>query len=98
MINQGHEPGTPCYDAGCAGFDLSAIPTPDIVVSAIEEADVVAVVRHAAGHGLPVSVRATGHGTGPAADRGVLIDTPALSTVTVDPQRRTAVVGAGVRW
>jgi FAD/FMN-containing dehydrogenase len=86
-----HRPGTP-------GFDLSAIPTPDLVVSAIDEDDVRAAVRFAADRGMPVGVRATGHGPVPGVDHGLLIDTRALSTVTVDPERRVATAGAGVKW
>ncbi|WP_139206798.1 FAD-binding oxidoreductase [Geodermatophilus poikilotrophus] len=69
-----------------------------MAVSATDEADVAAAVRFAAGRGLPVAVRATGHGPVPGVDQGLLIDTRALSTVTVDPERRTATVGAGVPW
>ena len=29
-----HRPGTPGFDAARSGFDLSAIPSPDLVVSA----------------------------------------------------------------
>jgi hypothetical protein len=25
-----HRPGTPGFEAACAGFDLSAVPTPDV--------------------------------------------------------------------
>ncbi len=61
-----HLPGTPGYDAARDGFDLSAIPAPDVAVTATDEADVAAAVRFAAARGLPVAVRATGHGPVPA--------------------------------
>jgi FAD binding domain len=93
-----HLPGTPAFDAARAGFDLAAIPNPDLAVSVASEDDVVAAVRYAAAQGSPISVRATGHGTVPAADRGLLIDTRALSAATVDPLHRTATIGAGVKW
>lgn len=98
LTGQVHRPGTPGYDAACAGFDLAAIPSPDLAVSAATEADVAAAVRFAAEHGLPVAVRATGHGPIPGVEHGVLVDTRALSAVTVDPARRTATIGAGVTW
>lgn len=98
LTPQLHEPGTPAYEAACAGFDLSAIPTPDVAVSVTDEHDVRAAVRFAADRGMPVAVRATGHGPVPGVDHGVLIDTRALSTVAVDPRRRTATAAAGVRW
>jgi hypothetical protein len=93
-----HRPGTPGYDAACAGFDLAAVPAPDVAVSATGEDDVVAALRAAVAHGLPVAVRATGHGPVPGDHSGVLVDTRAMSAVTVDPARRTATVGAGATW
>ena len=95
---QFQRPGTPGFVSACAGFDLSAIPTPDVAVSVTDEHDVRAAVRFAADHGMPVAVRATGHGPVAGVDHGVLVDTRALSTVTADPARRTATAGGGVRW
>ena len=95
---QFQRPGTPGFVSACAGFDLSAIPTPDVAVSVTDEHDVRAAVRFAADHGMPLAVRATGHGPVAGVDHGVLVDTRALSTVTVDPARRTATAGGGVRW
>ena len=98
LAGRAYRPGSPGFDAACAGFDLAAIPAPDVAVRAASEADVSTAVRFAARHGLPVAVRATGHGTIPGADGGVLIDTRAMSAVTVDPARRTATIGAGATW
>ena len=92
------QPGTPGFAAACAGFDLSAIPAPDIAISATDEHDVRAAVRFAADRRMPVAVRTTGHGPVSGVDHGVLVDTRALSSVTVDPARRTATAGGGVRW
>ena len=91
-------PGTPGYDAARDGFDLSAAPTPDVAVSARDEADVVTAVRFAAERDLPVVVRTTGHGPVGGCEGGVLVDTRALDRVRVDAQRRTAVVGGGAKW
>ncbi len=93
-----HQPGTPGFGAACAGFDLSAIPAPDVAVCASEEADVTTTVRFAADHGLPVAVRATGHGPIPGVHGGPLVDTRAMSAAAVDPARRTATIGAGATW
>ena len=95
---QFQRPGTPGFVSACAGFDLSAIPTPDVAVSVTDEHDVRAAVRFAADRWMPVAVRSTGHGPVAGVDHGVLVDTRALSTVTVDPARRTATAGGGVRW
>lgn len=91
-----HRPGTPAYDAARAGFDLTAIPTPELAVTATDEADVIAAVRYAAERDLPVAVRATGHGPVAGVDGGMLIDTRAMDTVRITS--RTAVLGAGATW
>lgn len=91
-------PGTPEFAAACDGFDLAAIPTPDLAVSARDEDDVRAAVRLAADREWPVAVRATGHGPVPGFDHGLLIDTRAMTAVTVDAGRRTATTAAGVTW
>jgi FAD/FMN-containing dehydrogenase len=63
-------------------------------------ADVSAAVQLAGRHGLPVSVRSGGHNiAGTAlADGGVTVDLSRLREVHVDPQARTATVGAGCRF
>ncbi|ALG87059.1 hypothetical protein ACH46_19540 [Gordonia phthalatica] len=90
--------GTPEYDAACAAFNVAAVPAPELAVAAASLADIRAAVRYAAEHGLPVSVHATGHGAARPVDGGLLINTAALDTVRIDPDRRTATVGAGARW
>jgi FAD/FMN-containing dehydrogenase len=72
--------------------------TPDVVVDAETVADVQAAVRAARRHGLPLTVLSTGHGTVVAPDSGILLRTSRMAQVLVDPDRRIARVGAGVRW
>lgn len=76
--------------------------TPDHYPSAIIEAhtvtDVAAGVRTAAEIDRPVAVRATGHGSVVAADGAVLVSTAAMKQISIDPRRRTARLGPGVRW
>ncbi|NLU76268.1 FAD-dependent oxidoreductase [Streptomyces sp. HNM0575] len=69
-----------------------------MIVCTTDAADVSAAVRHAAGHGLPLAVQATGHGLSLPLPGGVLISTRRMSEVRVDPGARTAWIGAGVRW
>ena len=71
---------------------------PAALVAPIDIHDVVTAVSWAARNGMPVRVMATGHGLGGPVDGGVLITTEQLGGVTVDPDRRTAAFGAGVRW
>ncbi|MFC9857626.1 MULTISPECIES: FAD-binding oxidoreductase [unclassified Streptomyces] len=71
---------------------------PDRVVEATGADDVRAAVAHAAGSGLRIAVHATGHGLPGPVEGGVLISTRRMDSVRIDPQRRTALVGAGATW
>ncbi|MFX0574916.1 FAD-binding oxidoreductase [Nocardia nepalensis] len=85
------------YDAEIAGFQAAYTHRPALVVGAVHAEDVRSAVEYAARHGLPVAVQATGHGLSVAADGGVLISTRRMTDIRIDPQTRTARVGAGVR-
>jgi FAD/FMN-containing dehydrogenase len=69
------------------------------VVRAASAADVRRAVLIARARRLRVAVRATGHGTfaEPAPDT-LLIDTSAMRSVLIDPERRSARVGPGAIW
>ena len=59
------------------------------------------MLRAAASAGLKVAPQGTGHGAPPLAGRlddAVLLRTSAMTELRVDARRRTARVGAGVRW
>ncbi|WP_395638945.1 FAD-binding oxidoreductase [Pseudolysinimonas sp.] len=92
------EPSDPGFAAEVAGFNAAVSHTPTLVVGAASAADVVAAVRYAAEHSLPVRVQATGHGAHVAVADGLLITTTRMDAVTVDPRRRVATVQAGARW
>jgi FAD/FMN-containing dehydrogenase len=72
--------------------------TPDLIVDAETVADVQATVLAARHSGLPLTVLSTGHGTVATPDRGILLRTSRMAQVLVDPDRRIARVGPGVRW
>ena len=91
-------PGDPGWQAAAAPWVLSVDQRPHAVVTVADEEDVVATVRWAARHGLPVSAQPVGHGATTALDRTVLIRTRALAEITIDAERRVARVGAGVKW
>jgi FAD/FMN-containing dehydrogenase len=91
-------PGQHDHDQELAGFNLAVDPRPALTVGATGPADVRAAVAHAADHSLPVHVRATGHGAGPAREGGLLVTTRRMTGVCVDPVTRTARVEAGARW
>jgi UDP-N-acetylenolpyruvoylglucosamine reductase len=90
------------YDEGyadeVAAWNTGATHTPQLVVGATSAADVSAAVRYAGDHGLHVSVQGTGHGAEVPITSGLLITTGRLDGLTVDPQTRTATIGAGQRW
>ncbi|MBF6213316.1 FAD-binding oxidoreductase [Nocardia puris] len=90
-------PGDPGYDDEIAGFQTAYTHRPDVVVGARRTEDVRAAVEYAARRGLPVAVQATGHGLSVAADGGVLISTARMDAIAIDPDARTARIGAGVR-
>ncbi|MDL5160265.1 FAD-binding oxidoreductase [Actinomycetospora termitidis] len=83
--------------ADVVGFQTADPHRPDVVVTARSTDDVVAAVRHAHAHDLPVAVHATGHGHTVGRVGGVVVATGAMRGVTVDPVTRTARVEAGAR-
>ena len=85
------------YASEVTGFNLSVESRPEVVVGVASADDVVAAVRFAAEHGLPVRVQSTGHGAQLVSD-GMLISTRRLDAVSVDPGTRIATIGAGARW
>ncbi|MFF4355791.1 FAD-binding oxidoreductase [Streptomyces sp. NPDC001604] len=91
-------PGEPGYDDELAGFQTGFAQRPAVVLAAASADDVIAAVRYAAEHELPVGVQATGHGLPGASEGGVLVTTKRMDRVTVDAEARTARVRAGVRW
>lgn len=85
------------YDVKRRGWNLTVDQHPAVIVIVNDVQDVQAAVRYAAAHDLGVAVQLTGHGIKYAADN-LLIITERLKGVTVDVQRATARVEAGVIW
>jgi len=90
--------GEPGYDDERAGFNLAVQQQPSVIVGAMNAHDVAAAVDFAAGHHLPVSVHATGHGAAGPGLGAVMISTRRMSGISIDPAKRLARVEAGVRW
>lgn len=84
------------YDAERRGYNLSVVHHPAVIFAAADADDVVAAVRYATRHALPVAVQATGHGPSVPADGAVLVTTVRMNAVEVDPDGRRARFGAGV--
>ncbi len=93
-----HLPGEPGYENRRRSLNLAVDPRPEVVVTPRRADQVPAIVRTAAEAGAPVAVQATGHGLATAYRDGVLLDVSKLSSVTVDPVRRTATVAGGTFW
>ncbi|WP_330332204.1 FAD-binding oxidoreductase [Streptomyces sp. NBC_00536] len=91
-------PGQEGYEEELTGFQAGYRHAPAAVLGAANAEDVRLAVAFAAGHGIPVSVQATGHGVTVLDDGGLVINTRRLTGVTVDPQARTARIEAGARW
>jgi FAD/FMN-containing dehydrogenase len=70
---------------------------PAAIVRCADAAEVALAVSVARDNGLPLSVRAGGHDWAGRAlrDGGLVVDLTGMRGVTVDPARRTAVVGGG---
>lgn len=84
--------------AEVACFNTAVIHDPDVVVAVTSDNDVVEALRFARENGLPVRVQATGHGSETPIVGGLIISTRALDSLTIDPESRTAAIGAGLRW
>ena len=91
-------PGEPGYDEFRRPLNPALDPRPAVVVRALSTADVQAAVRLAREQRLPFAVQATGHGTHVAHDGALLLNTGAMTSVLVDPDRRVARVAPGARW
>ncbi len=81
-----------------ATFNLAVTHRPAVVVGAVCAEDVAAAVSWAVANGLPVAAQATGHGPVRPVEEALLVTTSRMRAVDVHADRRTARVGAGVRW
>jgi FAD/FMN-containing dehydrogenase len=92
-------PDQPGYAEATLTWNGMVDKRPALVAQPEGTADVAAAVRYAVAAGMPLSVRGGGHhiaGTS-LVDGGLTVDLSRLATVEVDPDARTATVGAGCR-
>lgn len=94
-----HEPGDVDYANATSPHNSSYAQRPFAVVRPRSAEQVAQTVKYASRHGITVAVQATGHGAGrEIGGDELLLDTSALTGVTVDRLRASARVGAGERW
>ncbi|MFG6476787.1 FAD-binding oxidoreductase [Microbacterium sp. P06] len=75
---------------------VAVIAHPSDIPAALDD---VAELARSSGRPIRVIPQATGHGAGAHVDETVVIlDTSRLTNVSIDPEARTALVGAGATW
>ena len=94
------EPGDAGYDAARAVWNAMIDRRPAVIVRATGTDDVVAAVKVAAAHRMPVSIRGGAHNVAGHAvgEDGLMIDLSGMRGVRVDPDRRRAWVDGGATW
>lgn len=90
-------PGHHGYDHARASWN-QIDQKPAVIIQCGAVGDVPAALRLARTEGLAVAVKSTGHGAVLPCDDGLLVDTSALTHMTVDSNAGTATAGPGVRW
>ena len=93
-------PGDAGYDEARHVYNFMIDRRPAAVVQCASASDVASVVRYAAETGTELAVRGGSHsvpGFG-TADDAIVADLSAMSTVSVDPEARTAGAGGGTTW
>jgi FAD/FMN-containing dehydrogenase len=90
----------PDFDDVRAVWNASIDRSPAVIARPTGVADVIAAVRFATEHDLPIAIRGGGHsfaGLG-TCDDGLLIDLVLMKGIRVDPEARVAVAQGGVTW
>ncbi len=92
-------PEGPDYDDARRVFNAMIDRRPAAIVRCADTENVVAAVRFAASHDLPLTVRGGGHAVpGHAvADGGLMVDLSPMKGIAVDPDRRVATAQPGLR-
>jgi FAD/FMN-containing dehydrogenase len=96
-----HLPGDAGYDMASSPWNMQVRHHPAAVAYPASPAEVAEVLRAAREAGLQVAPQGTGHGAAPLdghLGEAVLLHTAGLNELSIDVERRTARVGAGVLW
>jgi FAD/FMN-containing dehydrogenase len=93
-------PGGTEYEEARTLFNSMIDKRPALVAQCTGPEDVAAALGFGRRHGLEIAVRSGGHSVAGVSlcDDGLVIDVRPMKQIEVDPQRRTARVGAGCTW
>jgi hypothetical protein len=86
------------YDADRMPWVIVVDQRPAAILHCADAEDVEAAVRWAVEHGHPVTAQPRGHAARTTLDGTLMLRTRALQEIVVDAERRTARVGAGVKF
>jgi FAD/FMN-containing dehydrogenase len=94
------KPESDGYAQNRGAFNVLLSQEPAAIVTPHSSADVVDAVGYAKAEGLRIGGQRTGHAAEPLGDLSdtLLVRTAAMNTVSIDPERRVARVGAGALW
>jgi FAD/FMN-containing dehydrogenase len=93
-------PGHPEYDETRKLFNAMIDRHPAVIAQCGDPAGVAEALAYARTHGLDVAVRAGGHSVAGMStnEGGLVVDVRPMKSITVDRDRQTVTVGAGVTW
>ncbi len=102
VSGQLHTPEDPDWPSVTVPWRVNIAQRPLAVLDARDAQDVVAAVKWAAGHEVPVTTQTTGHGATTVdgvspVDGSLVVRCLGLRDLEIDLERRTAWVGAGIR-
>jgi hypothetical protein len=88
------------WDAARGTFNLLVDQRPEAIALPADAREVAAVVAYARERGLRVAAQATGHNASPlgSLEGTLIVNTSALTGVSIDADARTVRVGAATRW
>jgi FAD/FMN-containing dehydrogenase len=102
QMHRGHliTPGDPRYEEARHVWNAMVDRRPAVIARPAGTADVMACVKFARTHHLPVAIRGGGHSVAGRAvcDEGLVIDFADMRSIRVDPVRKTVRAEPGLRW
>jgi FAD/FMN-containing dehydrogenase len=93
-------PGDADWDSARGTFNLLDDQRPEAIAFPADEREVAAAIADASERGLRVTAQATGHNAGPlgSLEGTLIVNTSALTGVSIDAEARRVRVGAATKW